>query len=69
VPRSTRPFNRGRATGRLRSWRKWLDHDAAIKRVHALLKSYPADLMAVSEANALVNAPKNEGPQLLDPAA
>jgi hypothetical protein len=29
---------------------------------------YPADLMAVSEASALVNSPKNEGPQLLDPA-
>jgi putative SOS response-associated peptidase YedK len=46
----------------------WFDHSAPLKDVHALLKPYPADLMAVSEANALVNSPKNEGPQLLDTA-
>ena len=40
-----------------------------LKEAHALLKPYPADRMAVSEANPLVNSPKNEGPQLLDPAA
>jgi putative SOS response-associated peptidase YedK len=47
----------------------WLNHSAPLKEAHALLKPYPAELMAVSEASALVNSPKNEGPQLLDPAA
>jgi putative SOS response-associated peptidase YedK len=47
----------------------WFDHSAPLKEVHALLRPYPADLMAVREASALVNAPKNEGPELLDPAA
>jgi putative SOS response-associated peptidase YedK len=47
----------------------WFDTDAPLKDVHALLKPYPAELMAVSEANPLVNSPKNEGPRLLDPAA
>jgi putative SOS response-associated peptidase YedK len=48
---------------------KWFDHDVPLKEAHALLKPYPAELMAVSEANARVNSPKNEGPELLDPAA
>jgi len=40
-----------------------------LKELHALLKPYPAELMEVSEASALVNSPKNEGPRLLDPTA
>jgi putative SOS response-associated peptidase YedK len=48
---------------------RWFDHDTPLKEAHALLRPYPADLMAVSEANALVNSPKNEGPQRLDPVA
>jgi putative SOS response-associated peptidase YedK len=47
----------------------WFDHDAPLSKVHALLKPFPAGLMAVSEANVLVNSPRNEGPQLLVPAA
>jgi putative SOS response-associated peptidase YedK len=47
----------------------WFDTEAPLNDVHALLKPYPAELMAVSEANPLANSPKNEGPQLLDPAA
>jgi putative SOS response-associated peptidase YedK len=39
----------------------WLDRGTPLKQVHALLKLYSADLMEVSEANARVNAPKNEG--------
>ena len=38
-----------------------LDEDTDLKELHALLKPYPADLMAVSAANMLVNSPKNEG--------
>lgn len=48
---------------------KWFDADTELKELHALLKPYPAELMQVSEASPLVNSPKNEGPQLLDPAA
>jgi putative SOS response-associated peptidase YedK len=47
----------------------WFDHEASLDRVHALLKPYPAELMEVSVASALVNSPKNEGPDLIDPAA
>lgn len=48
---------------------KWFDADTPLADLHALLKPYPAELMAVSEANPLVNSPKNEGPELLTPAA
>jgi putative SOS response-associated peptidase YedK len=48
---------------------KWFDAKTDLRELHALLKPYPAELMAVSEANVLVNSPKNEGAQLLDPAA
>jgi putative SOS response-associated peptidase YedK len=47
----------------------WLDTEAPLKEAHALLKPYPAELMDVSDASALVNSPKNEGPQLLNSAA
>jgi putative SOS response-associated peptidase YedK len=47
----------------------WFDTDAPLNEVQTLLKPYPAELMAVNEANPLVNSPKNEGPRLLDPAA
>lgn len=40
-----------------------------LKATHAHLKPYPADQMEVVEANPMVNSPKNEGVQLLDPAA
>ena len=47
----------------------WFDHETPLADLHALLKPYPAELMDVSAASALVNSPKNEGPQLLEPAA
>ena len=47
----------------------WFDTEAPLTDVHAMLKPYPAELMAVSEANVLVNSPKNEGTQLLVPVA
>jgi putative SOS response-associated peptidase YedK len=47
----------------------WFDHDAELVEVQALLKPLPAELMTVSEANVLANSPRNEGPQLLEPAA
>jgi putative SOS response-associated peptidase YedK len=48
---------------------KWFDHDDALAEVQALLKPLPTELMTVSEANVLANSPRNEGPQLLEPAA
>lgn len=48
---------------------KWFDADTSLAHLHALLNPYPAALMAASEANPLVNSPKNEGPQLLETAA
>jgi putative SOS response-associated peptidase YedK len=48
---------------------KWFDHEAPLKELHALLKPYPAELMVESTANVLVNSAKNEGPELLEPAA
>jgi putative SOS response-associated peptidase YedK len=48
---------------------RWLDNDTPPNDLKSLLKPYPAELMAVAEANRLVNSWKNEGPQLLDPAA
>jgi putative SOS response-associated peptidase YedK len=47
---------------------KWFDHPAELAEVQALLKPLPAELMTVSEANVLANSPRNEGPQLLEPA-
>ena len=48
---------------------KWFDPDTHSPDLKALLKPYPAELMAEHEANAKVNSPRNEGPELLDPAA
>jgi putative SOS response-associated peptidase YedK len=45
------------------------DHETPLKELHALLKPCPAELMGESTANVLVNSAKNEGPQLLEPAA
>ena len=47
----------------------WLDADTDLKAAHKLLRPYPADLMEAVEASSLVNSPKYEGAQLLDPAA
>jgi putative SOS response-associated peptidase YedK len=47
----------------------WLDAATPRKEAHAILKPYPAEVMAVSEANVQVNSPRNEGPELLNPAA
>jgi hypothetical protein len=48
---------------------KWFDHDAELVEVQGPLKPLAAELMVVSEANVLANSPRNEGPQLLEPAA
>jgi putative SOS response-associated peptidase YedK len=48
---------------------KWFDADAPLPELHALLKPFPVEMMAVTEANVLANSARNEGPGLLDPAA
>jgi putative SOS response-associated peptidase YedK len=45
----------------------WLDPSLAPGEVDALLRPYPADAMDAAEASMLVNSPKNDGPELLDP--
>lgn len=47
----------------------WLDPDTPQKNLRSLLKTQPAELMTASDASPLVNSPKHEGPELLEPAA
>lgn len=47
----------------------WLDPGTPDRAVAGLLRPYPADGMAVSEAGAAVNSPKHDGPDCLTPAA
>jgi putative SOS response-associated peptidase YedK len=37
-------------------------------RLVSLLRSYPADEMAVAEVGPAVNSPRNDGPECLDAA-
>ena len=50
------------------SYREWLDPHTPEQRLTALLKSYPAEAMTVTEVGTAVNSPKNDGPQCLDAA-
>jgi putative SOS response-associated peptidase YedK len=47
--------------------RDWLDPTLAPGEVDALLQPYPEAAMAAADASMLVNSPKNDGPELLDP--
>ena len=47
---------------------EWLDADTPASIIDGLLQPYPAELMAMIEANPLVNSPKNEGADLLSAA-
>jgi putative SOS response-associated peptidase YedK len=49
--------------------RDWLDPALAPDEVDALLRPYPEAAMAAADASMLVNSPKNDGPELLDPLA
>jgi putative SOS response-associated peptidase YedK len=44
----------------------WLK--SSVTEAHALLKPYPADLMAAWRVSARVNSPQNNGPELIEPA-
>jgi putative SOS response-associated peptidase YedK len=50
-------------------WNTWLDTSSAMADVKALLRSYPADKMQVTEVNEYVNAAGNEGPECHMPPA
>jgi putative SOS response-associated peptidase YedK len=45
----------------------WLDPALPPGVVDALLVPYPEDAMAMREASTLVNSPRNDGPELLEP--
>jgi putative SOS response-associated peptidase YedK len=47
----------------------WLDLTLTPAEVDALLVPFPAEQMAAHDASLLVNSPKNDGPELLDPLA
>jgi putative SOS response-associated peptidase YedK len=47
----------------------WLDLTLTPPEVDALLVPFPAAEMSAHEASLLVNSPKNDGPELLDPLA
>ena len=47
----------------------WFDTETKFAELHAILKPYQAELMQVSKASTLVNSPKDEGPELLEPTA
>jgi putative SOS response-associated peptidase YedK len=47
----------------------WLDLSLTPSAVDALLAPFPAEQMAAHDASLLVNSPKNDGPELLDPLA
>jgi putative SOS response-associated peptidase YedK len=47
----------------------WLDPELDPASVDALLVPYPSSEMHAAEASMLVNSPKNDGPELLDPLA
>ncbi len=44
----------------------WLK--GSVAEAHAVLKPYPADLMAAWRVSARVNSPKHNGPELIEPA-
>ena len=47
---------------------RWLDPATDAKRLHALLRPYPADAMTALAVSPQVNSPRHEGPELLAPA-
>jgi putative SOS response-associated peptidase YedK len=47
------------------SFTGWLDPDTPQRRLHEMLAAFPADRMAVAEANPVVNKAGVEGPGCL----
>jgi len=50
------------------SYGEWLDPETPVERLTALLRSYPAEKMQVTEVGPAVNSPKNDGPECLEAA-
>lgn len=51
------------------AWGEWLDPKTPLPAVRRLLAPFPAERMAVRVVSPLVNAVRNDGPELLAPAA
>lgn len=51
------------------AWEAWLDPSTPLEEVKALLRPSPAERMTVYPVSRLVNSPKNDGPELVAPAA
>ncbi len=51
------------------AWGDWLDPDAPLSTVRRMLVPLPAEGMAMRPVSPLVNATRNDGPDLLVPAA
>lgn len=49
------------------SFDAWLDHDAPLEMVQALLQPYPSEEMACYAVSTLVNSPRNEGAECIEP--
>lgn len=50
------------------TWQKWLDpEEVKPEYLQDLLKPYPAEEMEAWPISALVNSPKNDGPEVLEP--
>lgn len=47
----------------------WLAHETPVKELQSLLRTLPAEQMEVVPANPLVNSPKHDSPECLNPAA
>ena len=47
----------------------WLAQDAEAVQLQPLLRPYPARLMEAIAVSTLVNSPKNDRPECLEPAA
>lgn len=50
-------------------WGEWLDPRTPLDAVRSLLVPFPAERMRAFPVSRLVNSPKNDGPELVTPAA
>jgi len=49
------------------SYASWLDHGTPVDDLNALFTPYPAEHMAAYEVSGMVNNPKNDTPQVIEP--
>lgn len=51
------------------SYEQWLDPSSPAEPLKALLRSYPSEELHTYPVSHLVNSPRNDAPQLLEPIA